>query len=39
LNDTLQAEKDFSIHDSDCAWDVESIRKEASLTAKQDKKK
>ncbi len=29
LSDTLQAEKNYSIHDSDCAWDVDSIRKEA----------
>lgn len=29
LSDTLQAEKDFSIHESDSAWDAEGIRKEA----------
>lgn len=31
LSETLQAEKNFSIHDADCAWDVESIMEEASL--------
>ncbi len=29
LSETLQAEKEFVIHDSDCAWDVASIKKEA----------
>jgi len=29
MSETLQAEKDYSIHDADCAWDVESIREEA----------
>lgn len=29
LSDTLLAEKNYSIHESDCAWDVESLRKEA----------
>lgn len=33
LSETLQAEKDYSIHDSDCAWDVNSLRDEA-LSAK-----
>ncbi len=28
MSETLQAEKDYSIHDADCAWDVESIREE-----------
>ena len=25
LSETLQAEKNYSIHDADCAWDVDSI--------------
>jgi monovalent cation:proton antiporter-2 (CPA2) family protein len=29
MSETLQAEKKYSIHDADCAWDVESIREEA----------
>jgi len=29
LHETLQAEKNYSIHDSDCAWDVDSLRNEA----------
>lgn len=29
LSETLQTEKKFSIHDADCAWDVESIMEEA----------
>ncbi|MFW5830617.1 MAG: monovalent cation:proton antiporter-2 (CPA2) family protein [Prolixibacteraceae bacterium] len=29
LSETLQTEKSFSIHESDCAWDVESIMEEA----------
>jgi len=29
LLETLQAEKDYSIHDSDCAWDINSLRGEA----------
>lgn len=29
LAEVLQAEKDYSIHEADCAWDVESIREEA----------
>lgn len=28
LSETLMAEKNFSIHKADCAWDVESIREE-----------
>ncbi len=28
LSEVLQAEKDYSIHEADCAWDVESIRAE-----------
>jgi hypothetical protein len=32
------AERKFSIHDADCAWDVESIRKEeAGLTSEREK--
>ncbi len=26
--ETLKAEKDYSIHETDCAWDVDSIKKE-----------
>jgi len=29
IKETLDAEKNYSIHDSDCAWDVDSIREEA----------
>ena len=29
VSETLQAEKDFSIHDSDCAWDADSLKDEA----------
>ncbi|WP_346854414.1 monovalent cation:proton antiporter-2 (CPA2) family protein [uncultured Draconibacterium sp.] len=29
VSDTLQAEKNYSIHDTDCAWDVDSIKEEA----------
>jgi Kef-type K+ transport system membrane component KefB/voltage-gated potassium channel Kch len=29
LSETLQAEKNYSIHDSDCAWDADSLRNEA----------
>lgn len=28
VQETLQAEKDYSIHETDCAWDVDSIKKE-----------
>lgn len=28
LNETLLTEREFSIHDTDCAWDVTSVRKE-----------
>ncbi len=35
LSETLQAEKKYSIHEADCAWDVESIKEEA----KEDLKK
>lgn len=37
LSETLVTEKKFSIHKADCAWDVESIRKEAKASAKPDK--
>lgn len=36
--ETLQAEKDYSIHDADCAWDVESIREEAETGLNSEKK-
>ena len=29
VSETLQAEKNFSIHDSDCAWDADSLKDEA----------
>lgn len=29
LSGTLKAEKNYSIHDSDCAWDADSLRSEA----------
>lgn len=34
LSETLMAEKNFSIHEADCAWDVESIREEAEASLK-----
>ena len=37
LSETLQAEKNFSIHDADCAWDVESIIEEAVSRRDEDK--
>ena len=39
LSETLIAEKNFSIHKADCAWDAESIREEAeaSLKLKEEK--
>ncbi|MGM0621706.1 MAG: monovalent cation:proton antiporter-2 (CPA2) family protein [Bacteroidota bacterium] len=38
LSETLMAERKFSIHDADCAWDVESIREEeAGLTSEEEK--
>lgn len=30
LSDVLHAEKSYSIHEADCAWDVNSLREEAS---------
>lgn len=38
MSETLQAEKKYSIHDADCAWDVESIREEAEsgINSKED---
>lgn len=29
VSETLQAEKNYSIHDSECAWDVDSLKDEA----------
>jgi monovalent cation:proton antiporter-2 (CPA2) family protein len=29
VSETLKAEKNYSIHDTDCAWDVDSIKEEA----------
>ncbi|WP_167618398.1 monovalent cation:proton antiporter-2 (CPA2) family protein [Maribellus sediminis] len=29
VSETLQTEKNFSIHDSDCAWDVDTLKDEA----------
>lgn len=40
LSDILQAEKEYSNHESDSAWEVDSIRKEVSMgskTAENDK--
>ena len=34
LTETLQAEKKYSIHNTDCAWDVNSIRDEANSDKK-----
>ncbi len=36
LSETLMAEKNFSIHEADCAWDVESIREEAEASLKSE---
>ena len=33
VSETLQTEKDFSIHDSDCAWDVDTLKDEALLNS------
>lgn len=38
LSDVLLAEKEYSIHEADCAWDVESIRKEAEQNSGKRKK-
>ncbi|MBN2635502.1 MAG: cation:proton antiporter [Prolixibacteraceae bacterium] len=35
LSGTLKAEKNYSIHDSDCAWDADSLRSEAKKENKQ----
>ncbi|RIH63570.1 potassium transporter [Mariniphaga sediminis] len=37
LSETLAAEKNFSIHEADSAWDVESIREEAESSLKSQK--
>lgn len=39
LSETLIAEKSFSIHEADCAWDVESIREEAEASLKSGEQK
>jgi len=39
VSETLQAEKDFSIHDSDCAWDADSLKDEALESTKSSKRK
>ncbi len=39
LSETLIAEKSFSIHEADCAWDVESIREEAEASLKSNEQK
>ena len=41
LSETPMAEKNFSIHEADCAWDVESIKEEAEalLEEKETEKK
>lgn len=38
LSEILQAEKEYSIHESDSAWDVDSIRKEAALDSNKGSK-
>lgn len=37
ISKTLKAEKKYSIHDADCAWDVESIKEEAEKDLKRKK--
>jgi monovalent cation:proton antiporter-2 (CPA2) family protein len=39
LSETLVAEKHFSIHEADCAWDVESVREEAAATLKSEEQR
>jgi len=39
LTETLRAEKKYSIHDTDCAWDVNSIREEANPENNLEKEK
>jgi monovalent cation:proton antiporter-2 (CPA2) family protein len=39
FSETLLAEKNFSIHEADCAWDVESVREEAEASLKTNKQK
>ena len=36
VSETLQAEKNYSIHDSECAWDVDSLKDEAQSDTKKD---
>ncbi|MBN1819126.1 MAG: cation:proton antiporter [Prolixibacteraceae bacterium] len=36
IKETLDAEKNFSIHESDCAWDADSLRKEALEKSSQE---
>jgi voltage-gated potassium channel Kch len=37
--ETLQAEKNYSIHDTDCAWDVDSLKKEKQQDASNNQVK
>ena len=39
VSETLQAEKDFSIHESDCAWDADSLKDEALESNTKNNKK
>ena len=39
LSETLQAEKNYSIHDSDCAWDINSLKDEAISKLDENKQK
>jgi len=36
VSETLQAEKNYSIHDSECAWDVDTLKEEALSNSKKD---
>ncbi len=38
LSETLQTEKDYSIHNTDCAWDVESVKQEPEIDLNPEKK-
>ena len=36
VSETLQAEKNYSIHDSECAWDVDTLKEEALSNSNKD---
>ncbi len=38
VSETLQAEKNYSIHDTDCAWDVDSLKDEATANSNDELK-